>query len=568
MIARIWAHLLALFREALKLGRSAWTMIFRRRVYAPIVPPYVNVRDTRKQWAKFLILPVLGLFCIVYGFFYALTAPYLTVPFLFPTVALSIFAIWALPDLRTVPFTFVRMAFSAMIVVLILWPNYLAIALPGLPWITLLRMASIPMAVAFLVCLSVSEAFRARLMETLNAIPFIWKALIALVVMEFITFPFSKQPMDSLNKSVILQVTWTSVFLISVYMFRIPGRITRYLALVAFLAIPIGILTFLEFASQRVLWEGYIPDFLKIDEAAGFIVAEFRAGINEYRAKATFTTALGLAEFMALVTPLFLHYAITARTIVAKAAAIVAIAGIYVVVDQSGSRLGLVGMLVSGLAFLLFWAVQRRRRLPSDLISATVLFAYPFFFAVVLLASFTVSFVNQAVWGGHESASSNEARMTQLKMAVPKLLTNPIGHGTGMSGESLGYAAGQFVTVDNYYITIAMDYGVVGLIAHFGMFYVAIAYALRYGLLYAPFSKDKEAGMLIPLGVCLTVFVVIKMVFSQPDNHPIAFMMLGMVVALIYRLKQEPGLVPPPKSKVGAQSARGLVAANRSRVGL
>jgi hypothetical protein len=34
-------------------------------------------------------------------------------------------------------------------------------------------------------------------------------------------------------------------------------------------------------------------------------------------------------------------------------------------------------------------------------------------------------------------------------------------------------------------------------------------------------------------------FFVIKSVFSQQDNHPLVFMMLGMVVALVWRIQQQ-----------------------------
>jgi hypothetical protein len=38
-----------------------------------------------------------------------------------------------------------------------------------------------------------------------------------------------------------------------------------------------------------------------------------------------------------------------------------------------------------------------------------------------------------------------------------------------------------------------------------------------------------------PLAIALTNFLVIKSVFSQQDNHPVVYMMLGAVVALCNR---------------------------------
>ena len=46
---------------------------------------------------------------------------------------------------------------------------------------------------------------------------------------------------------------------------------------------------------------------------------------------------------------------------------------------------------------------------------------------------------------------------------------------------------------------------------------------------------EGELGLLLPMGVALLNFIVVKSVFSQDSNHPAVFMMLGGVVALGYR---------------------------------
>ena len=52
-------------------------------------------------------------------------------------------------------------------------------------------------------------------------------------------------------------------------------------------------------------------------------------------------------------------------------------------------------------------------------------------------------------------------------------------------------------------------------------------------------TNDRDAALLTPLTVALTNFFVIKAVFSQQDNHPLYFMMLGMLVALVWRSQQQ-----------------------------
>ncbi|WP_309644147.1 hypothetical protein, partial [Phenylobacterium sp.] len=116
----------------------------------------------------------LAFFCLVYGFFYALMTPYLFMLFAAPLGVLAMLAIWALPDLRNAPTKTMERFYFAFIVCLVLWPNYLAIALPGLPWITFLRLTGIPMALMLLISISTSKTFRADLSRVLSAAPVAW----------------------------------------------------------------------------------------------------------------------------------------------------------------------------------------------------------------------------------------------------------------------------------------------------------------------------------------------------------------------------------------------------------
>jgi hypothetical protein len=66
--------------------------------------------------------------------------------------------------------------------------------------------------------------------------------------------------------------------------------------------------------------------------------------------------------------------------------------------------------------------------------------------------------------------------------------------------------------------------------------------AARYSI-SSRYAGKLEARLLAPLAVTLAAFLVIKWVHGQDDNHPILFMMLGMVSALIYKLRHgTPGM--------------------------
>src|SRR6185312_11421452 len=107
------------------------------------------------------------LFCFVYGFAYSLFAPALLPLFGVPLVVLVLFVVWALPDAKNPPVRSLEWLFFAFFVSLPLWPDYLAISLPGLPWITLLRLTGFPMVFMLLVCVSSSARFRKDLGQSI-----------------------------------------------------------------------------------------------------------------------------------------------------------------------------------------------------------------------------------------------------------------------------------------------------------------------------------------------------------------------------------------------------------------
>ena len=48
--------------------------------------------------ARLMFVGGLAFFCLLYGFFFALTAPYLIVPMMTPLAVLALLVIWALPS--------------------------------------------------------------------------------------------------------------------------------------------------------------------------------------------------------------------------------------------------------------------------------------------------------------------------------------------------------------------------------------------------------------------------------------------------------------------------------------
>jgi hypothetical protein len=511
-----------------------------RRRNRVVLGPYRRTHSLTGTILKILIAPALALFCLVYGFFFALTAPTFIVAFVVPLVILAALIIWALPHQRTAPTLPIEFLFASFFVALILWPNYLAISLPGLPWITLLRIIGLPMAGLLLISLSVSPPFRKRVTESVNSVKLLWIFMCGFIVVQIATTVISTSPGASAQLLFNHTIYWIAVFAIACVIFRDIRYVERYWGLLCLLAVPIVAVTVLETRGQHILWVSHIPAILRVPDPSVqlTLTPSFRPGINLYRAKATFNTPLVLAEYLALLTPFFLHFGFFGKSQAVKIAAFAMIPILFITIRMTDARLGVVGMLISLLGYGLLWSIVRWRSHPRDLFAAATVYAYPAVFMAGVAAVFASHRLNLMVFGDGAQASSTEARKDQLTMAIHQLLKAPWGHGTGQSGPAMGYAEGSFITIDNYFITIALDYGVLGIVFWYGIFIIAMVEATRYSI-SSKYAGRLEARLLAPLAVALAAFLVIKWVHGQSDIHSILFMILGMVSALIYKLRND-----------------------------
>jgi hypothetical protein len=510
----------------------------RRKAEAPeglasVLAPY---RPLSRSWLKRILgLSGLMLFCLIYGFFFSVFVPTYFAFFTFPVLILALLVIWALPDANWAPTRALEWLFYATFISLIVWPDYLAIALPGLPWITLLRLTSFPLLLVLLICLSISADFRSTLTRSLRAIPAIPILLCIFVVIQLYSIGLSSDISASIQKFIVAQTTWTAVFFVSAYVFLRPGQIRRWATILWAMAVFVSLIAVWEFRIERLPWVGHIPGFLQVnDEAVQRILAgSMRAGTDRYRTQATFTTSLGLAEYLTLTLPFVLHFATRQFSQRIRAAALVSIPLLLYAVYLTDAKLGSVGSLAAILLYVFVAAFRKWRRDNHSLVAASVLFGYPAglgMLVALMLASHRFQVLIFGNDGSHDN--STNARIDQYTMGFQKILQWPFGYGIGQGASTLGFGKeiSGMITIDTYYLSVVLEYGIAGFIVYFGMIAIAIYEAGRRGLFDV--SDNEDRGFLLPITISLVTFIIIKSVFSQQDNHPVVFMMLGALMAL------------------------------------
>jgi hypothetical protein len=364
------------------------------------------------------------------------------------------------------------------------------------------------------------------------------------IVIQLLTLVFSKDIAGSIQKLIVAQITWTGMLFAGAYIFRTKGRIKRWAMVVWAMAIFVSLIAVWESRIQHVPWRDHIPSFLQIndDTVLATLAGSARAFTGRYRAQATFGTSLGLAEYLVLALPFVLHFTTRRFSKKTRVAAMISIPMLLVGAYLTDAKLGIIGSLLSIFLYVFVAALQNWRRNKASVMAAIILFLYPLSLGALVLAMIVSLRVKVMVLGGSSHAASTDARIQQYAMGIPKLLKWPFGYGIGMAGTTLDFQMpnGQ-TTIDTYYLSVLLEYGVAGFIVYFGMFLTAIYEAARRNVFMR--IEDEDKSFLLPISLSLIVFVLSKAVFSQADIHPIVFMMVGAVLALCAQ-RQKPKAMP------------------------
>lgn len=491
--------------------------------------------DVVQPWRRRRRYIAIGAVAFIYGFLYALLPPSLLGMLLSPLVVIFGLIIWALPLSDTAPGRAMRFLFWAFWISFMAWPNYLALEIPGLPWITVNRLFGGPLLFLLLYFASTSRPFRDRMIEILSSAGWIWKMVVALSIVGLFANFLSPYVYVSFNKYFNNQIVWTAIFFAAVWVFQKPGSITVWAKVFVLLAIGTSLIGIIEADRRQILWANSIPFFLKIEDPSVIRLLDGVYRFGQYRISATTMSPLTFAEFLALSTPFLLYFLMTSRNAFVWAALLAADALIFVAILNTDARLGMVGWFLAhgAMGFLFGWRAWRASK--TSLLGPAVTLSYPALLIVFTGLIFSIGRLRVLVLGDGSGAASDNARAIQREMMWPVLAKSPlIGYGTATAANKLGYkGGGDVLTLDSYFITIALDYGVLGFLLFYGLVVGGIFFASRLAL----DKSNPESKIAIPIAVCLCSYLLIKMVLSQVANNTILFMILGALTALAWQIK-------------------------------
>jgi hypothetical protein len=510
-----------------------------------ILPPYTRrVNGLRHRLLKASAVSATLALAIIMGFWIAIFAT-LVVPMFVGIIGLVfLIAMWMAldeePDLSR-PAASLMVAYLALSVA---WPSYLAVEIPGLPWLTPTRMALAMLSVLMLLQVSQSRIVRGHITGAIAGmkLPFIGYAM--LIVMMFATVVLASKPGEAMSFSVQQIILWTIPLLAGLWLFQEPDVVIRATRAMGIALMIVMLLTIGEYHNKLPIWIPYIPSFLKVDapQMGSFLSSLVRLD-GSYRAKGNFGIHLYYSQLLLMFLPFAIHWLLDAKTPTRRFWAFAYIILALTAIWMNNTRTATTGQLVVIAGMLGLFALRHHLRTQNklDLMAPAFALGIPLAAAVLAILIAISPRLQTMTIGGTQNAGSDAVREGQWNRAWSAVGSNPFGYGSGESGPLTGRVTdGGIWIVDSQWINFMVDYGLLG----------ALGWALLLGitagvgaLIYLQ-RVDDSADLAGPTAVGIGSFMMSMYTISFVGNIPLLMTFLAIVCATRHRLVREGKLLP------------------------
>ena len=474
------------------------------------------------------------LLCSLVGFIYGYIIPLVPMGtikmMMLPIFFIALVGIWAMPEKDEFLENKVRFGFFIFLMFWCMWPEYLSlIKLPGDPWMSPQRILIYILLLMSLIMFSVSKSSKNTLYNNFINNRMIFILVLVFMFASLISIFFSKTIEFSTTYFIKDLMFNFLVFFIASTLITKEEHLKVIFKICIFSAIILSLMAFYENSLNQTIWAHHLPRgmFAANEEVQKILTPMFRFG--DYRVKGSSLTSLEYAELLSYILPMCLYYFLENKNTFIKFMMVIAIVLIFYAIVVSRSRLGLVGAIVSISNYSFIISIRYWRLNKHSLIGPALLVMYPAgLIAFGLLIGFSTT-LSSMILGGSGHAGSTNARPEMWIKGLPMVAERPFfGYGLNMGASTLNYTTqGGFLTIDTFILQIMLETGLIGgvafvLIFLFGSFQTSKVYINSK-------SDDGFGKMGAAIASILLAFIVIKIVLSQRSNHPLLFLLLGVI---------------------------------------
>lgn len=510
-----------------------------------ILPPYTRrVNSLGHRLRKIAVVSAVIMYAMVMGFWVAIFNT-LVVPFFMGVIGLLfLMALWMAddtePDLGRVG-TALLLSFCACSVV---WPSYLAITIPGLPWLTPTRMVLAAMTAVVALQLSQSRIVRGRIAGAIAGLKPAYAGFALTMVLMLITVVAASRPGESLTFSIQQIILWGLPFVAALWLFHDPRVVERSLHVFAMSLLVVMFLTMAEFRTQLPIWLPHIPSFLTVDapQMEAFTASQTRLD-GSYRARGTFGVHLYFSQLLLMFLPFAIHWALDAVSPARRGWAIAYLLCFLTIIWMNNTRTATTGQLVVIAGMLGIFALRHYLHTlnKTDMIAPALAVGVPVVATVLAVLIALSPRLQTMTIGGTQNVGSDEIRDQQWSRAWSAVGRNPFGYGSGESGPLTGRMkdAGIWI-VDSQWINMMVDYGILGALG-WALFLGIVAGS---GVIIYLQRADRSADLCGPAAVGIGSVMMSMYTISFVGNIPVLMILVALITSTRHRLAVAGKLAP------------------------
>jgi len=307
-------------------------------------------------------------------------------------------------------------------------------------------------------------------------------------------------------KQYLLKVLYTLVIFLFLFGLPLTDNLEKKIKITFTLSIIIILITgYIEYLQNQNIYLNYVNWSTLSSSQKSMFTDQMRGGYR--RIQASFEHTLNLGQYLILTIP-FVFYLNKKNK---KTAFVIFLAAIPIVF-LTRSRAAFVLILLISIYIVIFRNIKINK----------VYFIYFAIIGFITLAIWYSQIINSFnelysfLFGNKLELITDNAREIQWHMAIPLIYSNPfLGYGLGMGSDILGFGRLGATSIDNYFLTLILDSGVISAV-------IFVLFILSFLKKYPSYGSDLFA---IYLGLLLFVFNLFTL--SLWEVHPIFYFILS-----------------------------------------
>lgn len=501
-----------------------------------IMPPYNRLEfQAWFPWARLGLMTIMVVMAAYAALLASVGGTQLLRTAAAPIAVLLVAVIWLLPDVdrysttTSVPRLLYTLPLVLMATIVIL-PSYIAIVIPGLPWLTPPRIVLGILLVTLMLHLAQHSKSRAQIIETVGYDKIASRLLIGYWLLSVLVAFRAPSVGDGLYGVFLLETMAISAALPLLLFLHERANFKLIYTVVVCTAIYAMLVGVLENYMQSPPWAQYIPSFMRIDDEmlAGILSPQARAGDNRYRIRSTFPIVLYFALYLTATLPLVVF----ALARMGRRWRLLGIAVVVLILHTlwfTNARSSMIALLIPlfvfpGLLIARSLMLKRNVDVMKIALRGAVILILVGMLAGVLATSRRAQV---AVFGGGQHAASNDARAAQWANARAYLRQDPFGIGMSYVQDRVGVVAHDKPIIDSYWINVLVGLGPLGFVCYYGFLWRCV----WLGILCFLRAKDEFEEWAGAAAVGILGYTVDQYVVSNSDSAYLPTLYCALVIA-------------------------------------